>query len=263
MGFEGKSPTPSEQDPGRASEGAVGQAAEGVSADSRARIAAARDVDPKNSERSLFPDDAWFDDEVVDGEEGGEAGRRDQALARGGMIRFALLALLREQPDYGYQLKRRFEERVGSLWHLNIGQVYQTLRALKRLDLVTEVVAAAHHTPARRLFELTAEGVAVLERWLQKSPVRPQPLRDETLIQLLVLEPARRAEAVVRISEQEHLYKRHLSRLQAQKRRLGRTPVGPFLLRQLGIEGALLHSEAHLKWLEYCRHRIQEGTDSF
>jgi hypothetical protein len=79
---------------------------------------------------------------------------------------------------------------------------------------------------------------------------------------LLVLEPARRAEAVVRISEQEHLYKRHLSRLQAHKRRLGRTPVGPFLLRQLGIEGALLHSEAHLKWLEYCRHRIQEAADS-
>ena len=56
------------------------------------------------------------------------------------MVRYALLGLLREQADYGYRLKRRFDERVGSLWQLNIGQVYQTLSALKREGLVAVTV---------------------------------------------------------------------------------------------------------------------------
>ena len=205
----------------------------------------------------------WLDDEdgVVE-DDARSSIRRDKDVARGGMVRFALLALLRESPDYGYQLKRRFDERVGALWDLNIGQVYQTLRALKRLGLVSETVTEGHNRPARRLFALTPEGIAVLERWLHKAPVRPQPLRDETLIQLLVLEPARRADAVARICEQEHLYKLHLSRLRAQKRRLGGEPNRALLVRQLSIEGALLHTEAHLKWLEYCRLRVGEATES-
>ena len=45
------------------------------------------------------------------------------------MIRYALLGLLREQSDYGYSLKHRFETRVGACWELNVGQVYQTLQA--------------------------------------------------------------------------------------------------------------------------------------
>ena len=54
------------------------------------------------------------------------------------MVRYALLGLLRERRDYGYHLKRRFDDRVGTAWHLNIGQVYQTLRALQKTGLVAE-----------------------------------------------------------------------------------------------------------------------------
>ena len=178
------------------------------------------------------------------------------------MVRYALLGLLREHRDYGYQLKRRFDERVGSAWHLNIGQVYQTLRSLQRVGLVAEVERGAPQQPTRRLFELTPNGLKVLERWLQRSPIRPRPVRDETLIRLLVLEPTRRTEAVLRVAEQEHVYKRHIARLLAQKRRLATKISGPLLVRQLGIEGALLHTEAHLKWLEYCRQRLEKTPES-
>jgi DNA-binding PadR family transcriptional regulator len=111
------------------------------------------------------------------------------------MVRYALLGLLREERDYGYRLKRRFDERVGTLWHLNIGQVYQTLRALQRAGLVVEIDGEETNEPypGRRMFELTPKGQRVLERWLARPPVRPRPVRDETLIRLLVLEPERLA----------------------------------------------------------------------
>lgn len=176
------------------------------------------------------------------------------------MVRYALLGLLRERRDYGYQLKRRFDERVGAIWRLNIGQVYQTLRALERAGLIAEVSDEAGGQTGRRMFRLTAKGARVLERWVERPPTRPRPVRDETLIRLLVVGPARRTDALVRIAEQEQLYKRHLSRLVAQKRRALRDGGTALGFNELGLEAALLHGEAHLKWLEHCR-RCLEGAD--
>ncbi len=51
-------------------------------------------------------------------------------------IRHSLLALLQDRPRYGYQLRIEFEDRTGSSWPLNIGQVYTTLDRLERDGLV-------------------------------------------------------------------------------------------------------------------------------
>ena len=51
-------------------------------------------------------------------------------------IRHSLLALLQDKPRYGYQLRVEFEDRTGSAWPLNIGQVYTTLDRLERDGLV-------------------------------------------------------------------------------------------------------------------------------
>lgn len=173
------------------------------------------------------------------------------------MVRYALLGLLKEQSDYGYRLKLRFDERVGTAWHLNIGQVYQTLRALQRSKLIAEVGSAddAQH-PARRMFELTAKGQRVLDRWLQRPPVRLRPVRDEMLIRLLVVEPGRRGELLTRLEEQEHHYKRHMARLVMQHRRQAAGDEPESLVRTLSVEAAMLHTEAHLKWLDYTRERL-------
>jgi len=172
------------------------------------------------------------------------------------MVRYAILGLLRERPDYGYHLKRRFDERVGALWHLNIGQVYQTLRSLERGGMVT-----AHGTddvdhPGRRLYELTSKGLRALERWSQRPPTRPRPVRDETLIRLLLLDPDRRSELLERLADQEQIYQRYLARLIDQKRRAPSTTQS-VPVRQIGIEAAVLHTEAHLKWLAMCRERVR------
>jgi DNA-binding PadR family transcriptional regulator len=182
------------------------------------------------------------------------------------MIRHALLGLLREQPDYGYHLKRRFDERIGSVWHLNIGQVYQTLQALDRAGLIAEVSAEASNggseqTPARRLYQLTPKGLRVLERWLKRPPTRPHPVRDETLIHLLVLQPGKWEGVLDRLAKQEHIYKKHLTALLSQKRRLPDDNDQTTLGVRLGLEAALLHTEAHIKWLDYCRQRITKHAE--
>lgn len=145
--------------------------------------------------------------------------------------------------------------------------MYQTLRALERSGLINAVDGVPESQgddqyPARRLYELTAKGKRVLEQWLQRPPHRPRPVRDETLIRLLVLEPGRRSEALSRIAAQEHLYKKHLARLLMQKRRLPAETDSSALVSNFGLEAAILHNEAHLRWLEYCRKQLEENLES-
>jgi DNA-binding PadR family transcriptional regulator len=181
------------------------------------------------------------------------------------MIKYALLGLLREQHDCGYRLKRRFEERLGALWHLNTGQVYQTLRGLERAGLVREMLLEGNGTPSdggrhRRVFELTPRGLQVLERWLQRPPARARPVRDETLLRLLLLEPRRQAEGLAQIDKLTHVYKKQLTLLLSQKRRLRNASGAPSLVREIGLESALLHTEAHIRWLEYVQQRLTESS---
>src|SRR5262245_17916881 len=99
-------------------------------------------------------------DRVDLGSNGGCAGGR---CRRAAMIKYALLGLLREHSDYGYQLKRRFDESLGSVWQLNIGQVYQALRALEQAGLIVELDTVGGGQPARRRYEPTAKGRRMLE----------------------------------------------------------------------------------------------------
>lgn len=176
------------------------------------------------------------------------------------MLQYALLGLLRDHPDYGYNLKRRFDERMGTVWNLNIGQVYQTLHALEEEGLVEHVETSADpdQYPVRRLFKLTPKGERVLERWLERPPSRPRPVRDETLVRLLVLGTTRRDRGTARLVEQEQLYRKHVARVVAQMSRVSPDDAGPALIRRLGLEAELLHAEAHLKWLEGCRRQLAE-----
>ncbi len=173
------------------------------------------------------------------------------------MVKYALLGLLREQSDYGYQLKRRFEERVGAVWQLNIGQVYQELRAALRTGLIMETgTLDGDSRPACRRYELTPKGVRVLERWLGRPPGRPRPLRDETLVRLVVLHPHAREIALGGVAAQEQVYKRHLARLLNEKQRLPKPDGSNLEVAHFSIEAAVLHTEAHLSWLEYCRQQL-------
>jgi hypothetical protein len=56
----------------------------------------------------------------------GSLSRRGRAVAMN--LRYALLALLGEGEAHGYELLKRFNERIGPFWHPNIGQLYRLPR---------------------------------------------------------------------------------------------------------------------------------------
>jgi len=195
-------------------------------------------------------------------------------------VRHAVLGLLAERPDHGYRIKKRFEERVGQVWGLNIGQVYQTLQSLEANGLVRRIDAEArdtHTAPAtqstqiakdtqsdkpmskdRQRYELTQKGQSALDAWLKRQPNTPKPMRDELLVRLLLLGRERREQALARIDAQIRVYKRYLATLRARERKVVRAASENALGAVLGLDAARLHAEAHIRWLENCKLRFED-----
>ena len=79
----------------------------------------------------------------------------------------ALLLLLRERPHHGYELIERLPELAGDETRIDVGNLYRLLRALEAEGVVTSEWSAELPGPAKRTYELTAEGRGLLDRWAE------------------------------------------------------------------------------------------------
>src|SRR5262249_37393436 len=78
----------------------------------------------------------------------------------------SLLLLLRERPLHGYELIERLPEVVGE-GRVDAGNLYRLLRALEAEGLVRSEWRADLPGPAKRTYELAAEGRRLLDRWAE------------------------------------------------------------------------------------------------
>jgi DNA-binding PadR family transcriptional regulator len=167
-------------------------------------------------------------------------------------MRYPFLALLAESPAHGYELKQALEQRFGSaLPPLNAGQVYTTLSRLERDGLVRGA-DVPDDTRQKRVYELTDAGRAALEEWVA-SPTAGPRLRDEFFMKLVLARDSGVADPRRLIEGQRREY------LQALRDLAAVAPDGNHVASLL-VEGASLHLEADLKWLDLCEAKlITEG----
>jgi poly-beta-hydroxybutyrate-responsive repressor len=81
-----------------------------------------------------------------------------------GFLQPRLVLLLLEKPAHGYELL----ERLGEHAHMPVadpGLLYRTLRQLEASGLLSSAWDTEGQGPARRLYEVTPDGVAFLHAW--------------------------------------------------------------------------------------------------
>src|SRR5512132_4680835 len=78
----------------------------------------------------------------------------------------AVLLLLRERPAHGYELLEALPTLTGEA-RVDMGNLYRVLRALEEDGLVTSRWEAGAPGPAKRTYELTAEGKRLLDEWAE------------------------------------------------------------------------------------------------
>lgn len=165
-------------------------------------------------------------------------------------MRMPLLALLAKEPAHGYELKTQLEQIFGQAYPApNIGQIYVTLQRLERDGLVRSQDVVQTTRPNKRVYELTDAGREAVLEWVDRASDGPR-VRDEFFMKLALSQLSGTSDRLGLINRQRRQYlaqMRSLSELAVATER----PI-PRLL----IEGAMLHLQADLDWLQRCQEEL-------
>jgi DNA-binding PadR family transcriptional regulator len=170
-------------------------------------------------------------------------------------MRNAILALLAAGAACGYELKQSLDGQFGAVWPpINIGQICETLQRLERDGLVVSETVQQKRRPNRKVYSLTDGGMEELQGWLA-APASGAALKDGFFVKLVIARASGIADPIALIQRQSQEYLQTLSDLDtlitAQDAEDGQ-------MRQLLIEGAALHIQADIRWLELCEQALSE-----
>ncbi|WP_329425591.1 PadR family transcriptional regulator [Streptosporangium sp. NBC_01495] len=167
-------------------------------------------------------------------------------------MRLTLLALLAKEPAHGYELKQALEQIFGSAYPSpNIGQVYVTLGRLEKDGLVRAVDVEQSNRPNKKVYYLTADGREILETWVDEPTEGPR-VRDEFFMKLVLAPMTGIADRMAMINRQ----RRHYLGLMRDLNELAERTDPENRVALLLVEGAMLHLQADLDWLERCQEDL-------
>jgi DNA-binding PadR family transcriptional regulator len=177
-------------------------------------------------------------------------------------LRHSLLGLLAEGPASGYDLARRFQEALGTVWPAQHPQIYAELGKLAAVGMI-EVDS---HGPRRRTsYRITDEGLAEVRRWLAQGEV-DHTIRFEPLLRsyfFWLLDPGELAD---RLAGEQRYYEEFgtmLRALAAAKDR-GEWGTGPQTRAQrMTVEAVLRLSQAMAEWAAWAAENDLMANEDF
>lgn len=164
-------------------------------------------------------------------------------------IKHGILALLRDQPGYGYQLRAAFEESTGSTWPVNIGQVYTTLGRLERDDLVAKT---GSDTEGHVVYQITEAGRRELADWFARPISQAERPRDELAMKLALAVTVPGVDVSALVQGQ----RAHAQSALQELTRLKMRAAAPHLAWSLVLEAQIFQAEAEIRWLDEVEERV-------
>ncbi len=171
-------------------------------------------------------------------------------------VKQALLALLEQGPMYGYQLRVEFEQRTGSTWPLNVGQVYTTLTRLERDGLVE---GSGADDEGHVVYRVTEAGRDEVAAWFTTPVARTQPPRDELAIKLALAVTVPGVDVGSVIQQQRSATMSALQDYTRLKRRAAAGSEPHDLAWSLVLDSLVFAAEAELRWLDHCETRLRRA----
>ena len=85
---------------------------------------------------------------------------------RRGTVEYCVLALLGRRPMYGFEIVRTLDDKGGLV--TSLGTIYPLLARLRTDGLVTTTTRASDSGPARRYYDITAQGRRALADFIDE-----------------------------------------------------------------------------------------------
>ena len=170
-------------------------------------------------------------------------------------IRHSLLALLQDQPRYGYQLRVEFEHSTGSTGPLNIGQVYTTLDRLERDGLVSNDGGDGE---GHVVYSITEAGRAEVQGWFATPVERSNPPRNELAIKLALAVTLPGVDVAAIIQGQRTASMRALQDYTKSRRDTAANQRAADTAWLLVLDSMIFQTEAEIRWLDLCEARMMQ-----
>lgn len=162
---------------------------------------------------------------------------------------YALLGILNDNPNYGYELKKIYDQLFGGGKAILTGQIYSTLSRLKRDHKIVEVADEdTSGGPERVKYAITPVGTKALRTWLE-TPEAPSPQLQATLYMKTVLALMDGGDAAPYLDNQRRA---HIARMRELTNERRSVPLATKLL----IDHAIFHLEADLRWIDLASSRL-------
>jgi DNA-binding PadR family transcriptional regulator len=164
------------------------------------------------------------------------------------LLGFALLGLLNEQPMSGYDLRKVFASTAMGSFSDSPGAIYPALGRLEKRGLVRGTVEESASLRKRRVFKVTAKGVAALKAWLKEPVTQDDVMRriGELMLRFAFMDDALGAE---RATEFLREYSVQLSEyVPSLKEFHGAQADKMTMSARLAFESGIEEYEARLKW---------------
>ena len=84
-------------------------------------------------------------------------------------LKYGLLGLLNYSSKTGYELDKIFKGSLDFFWQAQTSQVYRELNSMEKLGLLTSNIEYQQSKPNKKVYSITLEGKAALNRWLEED----------------------------------------------------------------------------------------------
>ncbi|AKU14955.1 PadR family transcriptional regulator [Luteipulveratus mongoliensis] len=115
-------------------------------------------------------------------------------------LKHAVLAALLTGELSGYQLAKAFDIGVANFWHALPQQLYAELTRLEGEGLISGREVVQETRPTKRLFTVTEDGHAELQRFVDKS-AKPSVMRDDLVVMVQAVDGVDPAPVIAQLEE--------------------------------------------------------------
>ncbi len=98
-------------------------------------------------------------------------------------LKHAILVLLETEPGSGYDLLKRFKERLGFFWNASHQQIYMQLKKMNQEGLLDCQQETQQGKPDRKVYGITPQGHNALLEWIE-TPIKISKVNDALLVKL-------------------------------------------------------------------------------
>jgi DNA-binding PadR family transcriptional regulator len=134
-----------------------------------------------------------------------------------------ILAMLRQHPRHGYDIKKDIEQALGGTVTLNNKTLYLSLKHFEEMGAVVRQVVPQEGKPSRHVYQLTERGIELLRAYLRDFPPEQAASDAEFFTRVAFFDFLER-------EERQEILKKRLAHLQGRREYLHN-------LQQMASEG--------------------------